>query len=169
MNDTSFEKQIESGDLELVRLGVEHTRLRTKQLQYLTVFLVCLIVVMALAIVLFNRFDTNSQLNATYKQVTDLSAQLTETQTDLSEARQVRNDVDLCQSKFDKSVSNAARESNVGETELVILIATVQPEDREAVIGSKVQDLRAAAATYRQAGQDRSNWVDAGKPLPCPI
>lgn len=100
-----------------------------------------------------------------------LTEKLTEAQAKLTAASATNAELADCQERFAANVRNGTRDSIVAQSELVVILATVVPEDRPAKVGAAIKTLTDSAAAYRSATKAFNEWSlkPAAEQLPCPI
>lgn len=164
MNDTAFDEHLVTSTPEELALIVEHDRLRAKVYAYAFGAIMGITVLLALVVVLVTSASNNRRID-------DVTRQLAETRAQLVVKSATQKALDSCQTAFASATRSATREYTAAIGDLVVVISTVLPEDREAVVGDGVTRLQTRLAEYRAVTDAQAAWgalPDAQK-LPCPI
>lgn len=102
--------------------------------------------------------------------IVQLNEDLKDARKAIADATTVDFERDRCERLLQTQVRSASLETQAGVARLVILIATVVPEERDAVLGDEVTRLQAAVDFYDVATTKINTWqlLPSEQQLPCP-
>lgn len=135
---------------------------KSRRSGHIAVALVCLTVLIAFSVMIFDRFDKNNQISA-------IRSELRATQALISATKTTDDEREACIARFTTvtSVRLADYLTDIGD--LVIAISTIVPgEEREKAVASTVATMATDLTRYRDVTKLRETWDDNGSPLPCP-
>jgi type II secretory pathway pseudopilin PulG len=75
----------------------------------------------------------------------------------------------VCAARYQDRVDSSTARVTTTIGEIVVIITTEPPEKRGEAVDSKITELAQANIDVRKALADKSDYNDAGRPLPCPI
>lgn len=104
------------------------------------------------------------------KQIAQLNEDLQDARLVIENVSIIDSERDRCERLLQTQVRSAARETQAGIAELVIVISTVTPADRDQAMGDGVARLQEALAFYDQATSQINDWqlLPANDQTPCP-
>ena len=166
-NVTSAEHVGLARTLEVHSNGTSYHENRIKQISDLTKNI---IVIIALAVMIFNFVDKQSADRTVQRERTELRAQLQAVNDQLAAADQQAAERTLCARKHQDNVDKYTTETLVTIGELVVIITQIVPgPEREMAVTDKIAQLQAAISQVRAAIVAKGTYNDEGNPLPCPI
>lgn len=147
------------GELHVQTAGFAEERLRV--VKWLALVLGSVAVVLALFTSAFVLYSRNSAAEEVTRQVQELKDQLAQTQKNLDDAKSNADAANVCTDRLSRNISAASQGESSALIHLVIQLARQQTYDISAA--------EAADKAYFDAVNLRDQWVEAGRPLPCPL
>lgn len=120
-----------------------------------------------------DRADTRSEQNqGLLIKVTDqletVSNELKDTRTQLAALQSNNADIDACSAKLSALVRSGTRDTLGALADLVILISTVVPSERESKVGPVIERLNKVRIAYKFSTETSNAW-NLNQQLPCPV
>lgn len=162
---------IAAADPDALASTVELARRRYQVLVLIFGIAMVMVVIMSLGGLLLIATSSRSTAHENGERIDALTRELTEAQAKLTVASATDAALADCQERFAANVRNGTRDSIVAQSELVVILATVVPEDRPAKVGAAIKALTDSTVAYRAATKAFNDWSlkPADQQLPCPI